>query len=213
VPSKKELLQLVGDNKRACADRGGAVSDLLEMGLNQATIADSTGLSTVAISHLNTCFQNLGPEAIQACRDGQLTGDACFSLAIASDLDQGWVLHRAKELCQIRDNQKRKGRRTPGGRITDEEIKQAIKEARAGSQSAKARSRPVPRQFDVVIERDEEGFYIASVPALPGCHTQARSLDELTDRIREAIELCLEVSGNPEGSLEFVGIQRVTVAA
>lgn len=69
------------------------------------------------------------------------------------------------------------------------------------------------RQFDVVIERDEEGFYIASVPQLPGCHTQAKSLDELTGRIREAVELCLEVAGAPERTLEFVGIQRITVAA
>jgi predicted RNase H-like HicB family nuclease len=69
----------------------------------------------------------------------------------------------------------------------------------------------LPRQFDVVIERDEEGYYVASVPQLSGCHTQARSLDEVTVRIREAIELCLEVEGAPEQSLEFIGIQRITV--
>ncbi len=69
------------------------------------------------------------------------------------------------------------------------------------------------RQFDVVIERDEEGYYVASVPQLPGCHTQARSLDEVMERIREAIVLCLEVAGTPSKGLEFVGIQRVTVAA
>jgi predicted RNase H-like HicB family nuclease len=69
------------------------------------------------------------------------------------------------------------------------------------------------RQFDVVIERDEEGYYLASVPQLPGCHTQAKSLDEVTERIREAIALCLEVNGEPEQALEFIGIQRVTVAA
>ena len=68
-------------------------------------------------------------------------------------------------------------------------------------------------QFDVVIERDEEDYYVASVPQLPGCHTQGRSLDEVMQRIREAIELCLEVEGAPEQSLEFVGIQRVTIAA
>jgi predicted RNase H-like HicB family nuclease len=73
--------------------------------------------------------------------------------------------------------------------------------------------KPLPRQFDVVIERDEEGYYVASVPQLPGCHTQARSLDEVTQRIREAIELCLEVEGAPEQSLEFIGIQRITIAA
>jgi predicted RNase H-like HicB family nuclease len=71
----------------------------------------------------------------------------------------------------------------------------------------------LPRQFDVVIERDDEGFYVASVPQLPGCHTQARSLDEVTQRVREAIELCLEVEGAPEQSLEFIGIQRITIAA
>lgn len=49
------------------------------------------------------------------------------------------------------------------------------------------------REFSVVIERDSEGFYVASVPALPGCHTQARSMDKLLERIKEAIELCLEV--------------------
>ena len=69
------------------------------------------------------------------------------------------------------------------------------------------------RQFDVVIERDEEGFYVASVPQIPACHTQARSLDEITGRIREAIELCLEVEGVPGQEMEFVGIQRVTIAA
>ncbi|MBV8902798.1 MAG: type II toxin-antitoxin system HicB family antitoxin [Acidobacteriia bacterium] len=69
------------------------------------------------------------------------------------------------------------------------------------------------RQFDVVIERDSEGCYVASVPELPGCHTQAQSLDELMTRIREAIELCLEVNGVPESGVEFVGIQRITVPA
>ena len=43
------------------------------------------------------------------------------------------------------------------------------------------------RDFSVVIERDEEGFFVASVPALPGCHTQARSLDELMERVRDLI--------------------------
>jgi predicted RNase H-like HicB family nuclease len=50
------------------------------------------------------------------------------------------------------------------------------------------------RSYDVVIERDEEGFYVASVPELPGCHTQAQSLDELMSRIREAIELCSAIA-------------------
>lgn len=69
------------------------------------------------------------------------------------------------------------------------------------------------RQFDVLIERDEEGYYVASVPRLPGCHTQARSLDDVMERIREAIQLCIDVEGIPAGDLEFVGIQRITIAA
>lgn len=69
------------------------------------------------------------------------------------------------------------------------------------------------RTFDVVIERDSEGFLVASVPQLPGCHTQAPSLDELMSRIQEAVELCLEVEDVPAKPLEFVGIQRITVAA
>jgi len=69
------------------------------------------------------------------------------------------------------------------------------------------------RQFDVVIERDEDGVYVASVPQLPGCHTDGTSLDELMVEIREVIELCLEVESQEPSNLEFVGIQRVTVAA
>mgnify|MGYP001563030724 CR=1 FL=1 len=69
------------------------------------------------------------------------------------------------------------------------------------------------RQFDVVVERDSEGYYVASVPALHGCHTQAKSLDELMERAKEAIELCLEAQGESIENLDFVGIQRVTIAA
>ncbi len=67
------------------------------------------------------------------------------------------------------------------------------------------------REFSVIVERDAEGYYVASVPELPGCHTQARSLDKLTERIREAIELCLEVERSSRAPTEFIGVQRVTV--
>ena len=66
------------------------------------------------------------------------------------------------------------------------------------------------REFNVVIERDEEGYYVATVPGLAGCYTQAKSLDELMVRIREAIALCLEVEVGSD--LEFVGVQRVSVS-
>ena len=69
------------------------------------------------------------------------------------------------------------------------------------------------KNFDVVIERDHQGYFVASVPALPGCHTQARSLDMLQKRIEEAISLCLEVYGHETEPSEFVGIQRISVEA
>jgi predicted RNase H-like HicB family nuclease len=69
------------------------------------------------------------------------------------------------------------------------------------------------RDFDVIVERDADGCYVASVPSLPGCHTQARSLDDLMERIRAAIALCLEVQGEPTESLDFIGVQRVRVSA
>ncbi len=56
------------------------------------------------------------------------------------------------------------------------------------------------RDFSVIVERDSEGWYVASVPELSGCHTQAKSLDKLMERIREAIELCLETKALMPGS-------------
>ncbi len=67
------------------------------------------------------------------------------------------------------------------------------------------------REFNVIIERDADGYFVASVPSLPGCHTQARSLDELMERIKEAILLCLEVQAQSIDNLEFIGLQRVAV--
>ena len=66
-------------------------------------------------------------------------------------------------------------------------------------------------QFNVVVEKDSEGYFVATVPALHGCHTQAKSLDQLMKRIKEAIELCLVVEGVVDEQLDFVGVQRVTV--
>ena len=66
------------------------------------------------------------------------------------------------------------------------------------------------REFSVIIERDDEGYYVASVPELRGCHTQAKSLDVLVKRVRDAIELCLEDEDLPPRN-KFIGVQRIAV--
>jgi len=74
--------------------------------------------------------------------------------------------------------------------------------------------REISVKFSVLVERDEDGHYIASVPELPGCHTQARTLDELTGRVKEAVGLYLESEGTKtEGKVELVGVQFVEVPA
>ena len=67
------------------------------------------------------------------------------------------------------------------------------------------------RKFTVIIERDEEGYYVATVPGLRGCHTQAKNLDTLMKRAREAIELCLEDDHGEIGLLELIGVQQISV--
>ena len=56
--------------------------------------------------------------------------------------------------------------------------------------------------FTVLIEMDEEGWLVGSVPSLHGCHTQARTMDELLERMEEVIRLCLEVQGRDSGEIE-----------
>ena len=70
-------------------------------------------------------------------------------------------------------------------------------------------------EYTIVIEKDEDGYYVGSVPGLPGCHTQGKSIDQLLERMQEAITLWLEVE-RKEGEdaprpLELVGIQRISV--
>ncbi|MDM7997983.1 MAG: type II toxin-antitoxin system HicB family antitoxin [Acidobacteriota bacterium] len=69
------------------------------------------------------------------------------------------------------------------------------------------------RKFSVIIERDAEGYYIGTIPELRGCHSQARSLDELMLRTREAAEACWEVQMDGLEPLDFVGVQTVSVAS
>ncbi len=67
----------------------------------------------------------------------------------------------------------------------------------------------VMNEYTIIIERDEDGYYVGEVVELPGCFTQARSIDELLRRIKEAIELYIEEVGKVEVKNQFVGIQRV----
>ncbi|MBI4359092.1 MAG: type II toxin-antitoxin system HicB family antitoxin [Candidatus Nealsonbacteria bacterium] len=54
------------------------------------------------------------------------------------------------------------------------------------------------RQFPVIVEKDEDGFYVVECPLFSGCFTQGKTLDEALKNIREAIELCLEEKDNLE---------------
>lgn len=67
------------------------------------------------------------------------------------------------------------------------------------------------RDFHVIIEKDEDGYFIADVPELPGCHTQARSLDVLVKRTADVIRLYLEAKGQSKSGVEFIGVQRLAV--
>lgn len=64
--------------------------------------------------------------------------------------------------------------------------------------------------FTVLIEKDEDGFYVATVPALKSCYTQAKTLEELYPRIKEVIALCLEEQ-QPQ-VMQFIGLQQVEFA-
>lgn len=68
-----------------------------------------------------------------------------------------------------------------------------------------------PREFTVIVEQDEEGWFVASVPELRGCHTQARTMDELLVMVRDAIALCLGDEDDDTPSMRFVGVHRVAV--
>jgi predicted RNase H-like HicB family nuclease len=67
------------------------------------------------------------------------------------------------------------------------------------------------KEFTVIIEQDEEGYFIAEVPDLKECHTQAKSLDTSMKRIKEAIQLCMDVQGEGRPKTHIVGVQKVAV--
>lgn len=64
------------------------------------------------------------------------------------------------------------------------------------------------KEYYMIIEKDAEGWYVGSIPSLPGCHTQGRTIDELSSRMKEAISLYEDTPFTPP---EFVGVQRAPV--
>jgi hypothetical protein len=144
--TRKELLEIVHDKDGACVDRGEVIVKLIDSGMSQAAIAESTQLSTSAISHLKTCFLNLEGKAREMCKGGKMNGDACYSLARAPDLDRERILRRAVELRRIKDTQRSvqghtgpKGRQTLAGQITDEDMKEAIRDVKVGKASGSSK--------------------------------------------------------------------------
>lgn len=67
------------------------------------------------------------------------------------------------------------------------------------------------QEFHVIIEKGEDGYYVASVVELPGCHTQAKELHEIDDRVKEAIEVYLEAEGETLRVPEFVALKKIRV--
>ena len=67
------------------------------------------------------------------------------------------------------------------------------------------------KKYTVIIEKDEEGYLVSEVVELPGCHTQAKNMDQLLERTKEAIQAYLETEEKPENYEEFVGVQQIEV--
>ncbi len=67
------------------------------------------------------------------------------------------------------------------------------------------------RKYTIIIEKDEDGWLVSEVVELPGCHTQAKSMDQLLERTKEAIQVYLDADENPVISDTFVGVQQIEV--
>ena len=67
------------------------------------------------------------------------------------------------------------------------------------------------KKFTVIIEQGEDGWYVATVPDIPGCYTQGKTIAQVLDRIKEAIEVCLEADKDEIEPLEFVGVQQIKI--
>jgi predicted RNase H-like HicB family nuclease len=79
--------------------------------------------------------------------------------------------------------------------------------------SVKYERRYIMDKYTIIVEKDEDGVLIGSAVELPGCHTQAKTYDELCSRMKEAIELYLEVEKDriPVLHNKFVGIQQIEI--
>lgn len=69
------------------------------------------------------------------------------------------------------------------------------------------------KDFTVVIEQDEDGMYIGKVPDIPGCYTQGKTVQQVLERIQEAIQVCIESEKEEIIPLKFIGLQKVKVTA
>lgn len=68
------------------------------------------------------------------------------------------------------------------------------------------------REYNIIIEKGQDGYFISEVVELPGCHTQAKSMDELIKRTKEAISLFLKCQDEPiEINEKFIGVQKIAV--
>jgi len=67
------------------------------------------------------------------------------------------------------------------------------------------------RNFTVLIEQDEDGIYVAKVPDIPGCYTQGKTIQQAMERIKEAIQVCLEADKEEHYQMKFIGLQQIEV--
>lgn len=69
------------------------------------------------------------------------------------------------------------------------------------------------KAFNIIVEKGEDGYLISEVVGLPGCHTQAKSIEQLIERTKEAIKLYLKTKSKDEPILEFVGLRQIEIEA
>ncbi len=67
------------------------------------------------------------------------------------------------------------------------------------------------RNFTVLLEQDEDGIYVAKVPDIPGCYTQGKTVQQAMERIKEAIQVCLEADKEQPSQMKFIGLQQIEV--